>query len=60
MTSTELWDIYYHAIKQWIPKATDHEVREFVRVLMIMSCKEAVKYEDNKIILKEERDEGRN
>lgn len=51
MTPTELWDIYYHAIKKWIPKATDNEVREFVGVLLDLSCKEVVKYEKAKTIL---------
>lgn len=37
MTPTELWDIYYHAMKRWIPYATDKEVREYVKKLMDVS-----------------------
>ena len=45
MTPTELWNIYYHAIKKWIPKANDKEVRDIVFELMDVSVKESVKFE---------------
>ena len=45
MTPTELWNIYYHAMKKWIPKATDEEVRDVVQKLMKVSVEEVVQYE---------------
>ena len=39
MTPTALWDIYYHAIKEWIPHATDKKVRGIVDKLMEVSEK---------------------
>ncbi len=37
MTPTELWNIYYRAMKKWLPKVTDKEVREVVEQLMEVS-----------------------
>ncbi len=44
MTPTELWDIYYHAMKEWLPNCTDIEVREAVSTLMFASEDFAIKY----------------
>lgn len=37
MTPTELWDIYYHAMKRWLPTSNDKSVREAVSRLMDLS-----------------------
>ena len=55
MTPTELWDIYYHAVKQWMPKATDNKVRKFVGVLMDLSCKEVIKDEEHETMFEDTR-----
>ncbi len=46
MTPTELWDIYYHAMKKWLPCATDKQVRESVEVLMDMSVRFVILFQD--------------
>ncbi len=43
MTPTELWDIYYHAAKKWLPKYTDDEIRNFVKKLMEVTMLEVKK-----------------
>jgi len=48
MTPTELWNIYYHAMKKWTPYATDNEVREYVKQLMDISCDIAIKSVEDK------------
>lgn len=37
MTPTDLWGLYYHAMKKWLPKATDKQVRTAVDELMKLS-----------------------
>ena len=39
MTPTELWDIYYHALKRWLPTYSDAEIRKCVNELMDLSVK---------------------
>ena len=46
MTITQLWDIYYHAMKQWIPKASDQQIRVICAELLDFSKKKAVEYKD--------------
>ena len=46
LAPTELWDIYYHAMKKWLPRATDKQVRESVEVLMDMSVRFVILYRD--------------
>lgn len=43
MTPTELWNIFYHAMKLWMPKeTTDREVRITVDKLMQLSGEEFI------------------
>ena len=47
MIPTALWDIYYHAMKEWLPTATDKQVRESVEVLMDMSVRFVILFQGN-------------
>ena len=42
MTPTELWDIFYHAMKKWKPKSSDTEIRVYVARLMQVSTEIAI------------------
>ncbi len=48
MTPTELWDIYYHAMKRWMSTARDEEIRKVVDILMDISAKQFIKYSEKK------------
>jgi hypothetical protein len=39
MTPTKLWDIYYHAMKEWLPGRTDEQIKEATIRLMDVSGK---------------------
>lgn len=39
MTPTELWDVYYHAMKKWLPGSNDKFIRLCVDELMELSGK---------------------